>query len=31
MLKISYAGCTGLLVAISAQLAFKICIAARNR
>jgi len=31
MLKISYAGCLGLSLVISAQFALKMCVAARNR
>ena len=31
MLKISYAGCFGLSSAISAQFAFNMCVATRNR
>jgi len=31
MLKVSYAGCPGLSLLISAQFAFEICVAAKNR
>jgi len=31
MLKISYAGCPGLSLVISAQFAFEMCLAAQNR
>jgi len=31
MAKISYAGCLGLSRAISAQITFEMCVAARNR